>query len=72
LCPDSTRIDWRDVAAEIPAQQGEKSLLLRLSFLVDQWRIDRVGVASVERDATPRIIRIAEGTGSDGREVTHF
>ncbi len=65
--PDSGPIDWHDVAAVIPAKEGEKSLRIRLSFLVDQWRIDRVGVASAERDATPRVIQISEVTGSDGR-----
>ena len=30
----------------IPAQKGETSLRIRLSFLADQWRIDHVGVAS--------------------------
>jgi hypothetical protein len=65
--PDSGPIDWHDVAAVIPAREGEKSLRIRLSFLVDQWRIDRVGVASAERDATPRVIQISAVTGSDGR-----
>lgn len=65
--PDSGPITWHDVAAVIPAQQGEKSLRIRLSFLADQWRIDRVGVASAEREATPRVIQISEVTGSDGR-----
>jgi hypothetical protein len=65
--PDSGPIFWHDVAAVIPAQAGETSLRIRLSFLVDQWRIDRIGVASAERDATPRLIQISEVTGSDGR-----
>ena len=65
--PDSGPIAWHDVAAVIPAQPGETSLRIRLSFLADQWRIDRVGVASAEREATPRVIPIAEVTGSDGR-----
>jgi hypothetical protein len=64
--PDSGPIYWHDVAAVIPAQEGEKSLRIRLSFLVDQWRIDRVGVASGERDVTPRVIQISEVTGSGG------
>jgi hypothetical protein len=65
--PDSGPIDWHDVAAVIPARQGEKSLRIRLSFLVDQWRIDRVGVASGEREAKPRVIPISEVSASDGR-----
>ena len=65
--PDSGPISWHDVAAVIPAQEGETSLRIRLSFLADQWRIDRVGVASAEREAAPRVIQISEVTGSDGR-----
>jgi hypothetical protein len=64
--PDSGPIDWHDVAALIPAVEGEKLLRIRLSFLADQWRIDRVGVASEERDATPRVIQISEVSGSGG------
>jgi hypothetical protein len=65
--PDSGPISWHDVAAVIPAQKGEKSLRIRLSFLADQWRIDHVGVASAEREARARVIQISEVTGSDGR-----
>jgi hypothetical protein len=65
--PDSGPIDWHDVAAVIPAVKGEASLRIRLSFLADQWRIDRVGVASAEREATPRVIQISRVTGSGGR-----
>jgi hypothetical protein len=67
---DSGPIDWHDVAAVIPARKGEKSLRIRLSFLVDQWRIDRVGVAVAERDATPRVIPISEVSASGGRADT--
>jgi hypothetical protein len=65
--PDSGPIDWHDVAAVIPAVKGETSLRIRLSFLADQWRIDRVGVASAEREGTPRVIQISDVTGSSGR-----
>jgi hypothetical protein len=64
--PDSGPITWHDVAAVIPAQKGEKSLRIRLSFLADQWRIDHVGVASAERQPSPRVIPISAVTGSGG------
>jgi len=63
---DTGPISWHDVAAVIPAQTGEKSLRIRLSFLADQWRIDRVGVAAAEREPAPRVIQISAVTGSDG------
>ncbi len=65
--PDSGPISWHDVAAVIPAQKGEKSLRIRLSFFADHWRIDHVGVASAVRESTPRVIQISEVTGSGGR-----
>ncbi|HEY6343893.1 MAG TPA: hypothetical protein VIY49_20550 [Bryobacteraceae bacterium] len=64
--PDSGPIFWHDVAAVIPAERGETSLRVRLSFLADQWRIDRVGVASAARPAEPRVIPISEVRGSRG------
>ena len=64
--PDSGPISWHDVAAVIPAQKGEKSLRIRLSFLADQWRFDRVSVAETQRQQSPRIIPIAAVTGSVG------
>ena len=64
--PDSGPIFWHDVAAVIPARPGESSLRIRLSFLADQWRIDRIGVAAGERPVEPRIIQISEVRGSNG------
>ncbi|MEO8126540.1 MAG: hypothetical protein ABI822_05565 [Bryobacteraceae bacterium] len=65
--PDSGPITWHDVAAEVPAQKGEKSLRIRLSFLADQWRIDQVGVASKMRRPAPRIIPLSRVTGTGNR-----
>jgi hypothetical protein len=65
--PDSGPISWHDVAAVIPAQEGEKSLRIRLSFLADHWRIDHVGVASAVRQPAPRAIQLSGVTGLPGR-----
>ncbi len=64
--PDSGPIAWHDVAAVIPAQKGEKSLRIRLSFLADHWRIDHVGVALAARQPKPRVIPLSRVTGSQG------
>ena len=64
--PNSGPIYWHDVAAVIPVQSGETSLRIRLSFLADEWRIDRVGVASEAREAVLRTIPISEVTDSAG------
>ena len=65
--PDSGPIFWHDVAAAIPVLPGETSLRVRLSFIADYWRIDRVGVAETARQAVPRVIEISSVSGSDGR-----
>jgi hypothetical protein len=63
---DPGPIFWHDVAAVIPARPGETSLRVRLSFLADHFRIDRIGVASAERPAEPRAVPISEVTASGG------
>lgn len=65
--PDAGPIAWREVAALIPVPPGERALRLRLSFVADAWRIDRLRVASVVREATARTIPIAAVTGPTGR-----
>lgn len=65
--PDSGPISWHDVAVSIPAAPGETSLRIRLSFLADHWRIDRIGIAASARAAMPRVIPLARVT-ADGHE----
>lgn len=65
--PDSGPISWHDVAATIPVPPGDRTARVRLSFVADHWRIDRVGLASTVRDSTPRIVAVTEVTGADGK-----
>lgn len=65
--PDSGPIFWHDVAAVIPVHPGQTSLRLRLSFLADHWRIDRISIASAVRDTAPRVIEIMEVINSEGK-----
>jgi hypothetical protein len=58
-------IAWRDVALVVPVPRGD-SLRIRLSFLTDQWRIDRLSVASRVRTVTPVVVPAASVTASDG------
>ena len=58
-------IAWRDVAVVVPAVAGD-SLRLRLSFLTDQWRIDRLAVAGGVRRPTSRVVAPATMTASNG------
>jgi len=67
--PDSGPISWHDVAISIPVQPQETSLRVRLSFLADHWRFDRIGVASSTRTVTPRAVPISEVRESnDGQQ----
>lgn len=58
-------IAWRDAAVIVPVPVGD-SLRLRLSFLTDQWRIDRLTVAARVRRVTPRVIPAAAVTAVNG------
>lgn len=58
-------IAWRDVALVIRAPAAD-SLRLRLSFVTDQWRIDRLAVAPRVRRPTVRTVPLAHATAPDG------
>ena len=65
--PDSGPISWHDVAAVIPVPKGQTSLRLRLSFVADHWRIDRMAVAPVRSDPALRTLQIEQVVGADGK-----
>jgi hypothetical protein len=67
--PDSGPISWHDVAAVIPVRRGDVSVRLRLSFLADHWRIDRLRLADISRTPTLRTIKVEDITESDGRSA---
>jgi hypothetical protein len=58
-------IAWRDVAVIVPAPRGD-SLRLRLTFLTDQWRIDRLAVAARVRRVPATAVPAASVTAWDG------
>lgn len=63
--PDAGPIAWKDIAAVLPAPAGD-SLRIRLTFVADNWRIDRVAVAGAFRRAGARALppsSIEDGTG---------
>jgi hypothetical protein len=63
--PDAGPIAWRDVAAVIPVPAGD-TLSIRLSFVADEWRIDRVAVAAGLRHPSPQRIEAAAVIDADG------
>jgi hypothetical protein len=56
---------WRNVAAIVPAV-GTDSIRIRLSFLADEWRIDRLAVAWDVRRPSQRTVPVARVTGGRG------
>jgi hypothetical protein len=64
---DTGPIAWKDVAMALPPPQGD-SVRVRLAFVTDNWRIDRVALAALARRPPVRRIPLAgvtlpEGTG---------
>jgi hypothetical protein len=64
--PDAGPVAWHDVAAVVPVPAGETNLRVRLSFLVDHWRIDRLAVSTSVRQAEAREIPLSAVRGSKG------
>jgi len=59
-------IAFRDAGVVVPVPAGD-SLRIRLGFIADQWRIDRLAVAARVRRPAVREIPLAAATGPDGR-----
>ena len=66
---DAGPIAWRDVAAVIPVPPGD-SLRVRLSFVADNWRIDRAALAAAIRRPAPRSIPVARLVDAAGSPDT--
>ncbi|MFN2399994.1 MAG: hypothetical protein ABR543_15350 [Gemmatimonadaceae bacterium] len=64
---DQGPIAWHDVGLVVPVPaDGSDSLKMRLSFIADEWRIDRVAMTSTWRRANARAIPISTVTRLDG------
>lgn len=59
-------IAWRDVASVIPVPAGGDTMRVRISFLADQWRIDRLAVAASVRRVPVRTIDASDVEGAAG------
>ena len=59
-------IAWRDVGAVIPVRARGDSVRVRLAFLADQWRIDRLSVAAHVRRVPSRAISASDVEGATG------
>lgn len=65
---DQGPIAWRDVAFIFPVPAGD-SVRMRLSFLVDEWRIDELRVAGQVRRPETRTIPLARVADAHGLPV---
>ena len=66
---DTGPIAWRNVAVVLPAGRAD-TVHVRLSYVTDAWRIDRVSASEQWRRAEPRAlpvtrVRAANGTAND-------
>lgn len=57
--PDTGPVAWKDVAAIVPVPRGQRTLRVRLTFVTDNWRIDRVAVAGRWRRPVVRTVPLA-------------
>jgi hypothetical protein len=65
---DTGPVAWKDAIVVIPVPRGEPVLRIRLSFVADDWRIDRVAVTGDWRRAAPRTIPVTRIVDSDGHD----
>lgn len=63
---DAGPIAWKDIGAVLPVPAGD-SLRIRLTFVADNWRIDRVAIAAAFRRAEPRSLPVADIRDGTGR-----
>jgi len=66
---DTGPIAWKDVAIVVPVVTPG-SVRVRLSFPMDNWRIDRVAVADRVRRVSPTVIPLAEVWEAETSDTT--
>lgn len=66
---DTGPIAWKDVAVVIPVLTRD-TIRVRLSFPMDNWRIDRVAVAGSFRRVTPAVVRLVAANTGDSAQDT--
>ena len=67
---DTGPIAWKDAAIVVPVPDHGDSLRVRLSFVADDWRIDRVALAGGWRHLRPRPLAPVAVTDSAGQADT--
>lgn len=57
-------VAWRDVATMVPVR-GQDELQIRLTFVADEWRIDRLAVATRARRVESRVVGLTRVDAGD-------
>jgi hypothetical protein len=57
-------VAWRDVATMVPVH-GQDELQIRLTFVADEWRIDKLSVATQARRGESRVIGLSSVAAGD-------
>jgi hypothetical protein len=65
---DAGPVAWKDVAIIVPVTEAPRQPV-RVSFLADNWRIDRIAFAEEWRRLKPRAIPLTEAIDPEGRSV---
>ena len=63
---DTGPVAWKELAVVVPVPRGSPTLRVRLSFVADDWRIDRLAVAASFRRPSARTVPLARVIDSDG------
>jgi hypothetical protein len=66
---DSGPLAWKQVALVVPVPSNETRLRIRLSFLTDQWRIDRIRVAATARRPETRTVPLSQILDRNGLDL---
>ena len=66
--PDAGPIAWKDVAVVVPASSDD-SVRIRLEFVVDEWRIDRVRIAGHVRRPEVREVPVTDVALRSGEQL---
>jgi len=67
--PDTGPIAWKSAAAVVPVPEEGEEMRIRLSFLADHWRIDRLRVAAGVRRPEARTLPVSRVVGTDQDDV---
>jgi hypothetical protein len=67
--PDSGPIAWKETAVMLPVAPGSSTMQVRLTFVADQWRFDRIALATSAHRVEVRTIPVTRAFDRDDMPV---